>query len=301
MNYTLFAERDITSLEWLLKSSGFKSKCIDINTINVDVSNKCLNLFIKNISLFISTICYKDSYKKYLKTKLSSIEERVIEKIATIDVENNDNKLYMVENISILLKEYFKNNDTLCLDSFLIFNATGFSKDIAFLAQMYCDSYDDEMGNYFFYNEKNGSDFDDKQTNMEIEDLLEFEHIVRNTSEEINLPEDIMNIRRIDLLDKNNKLILLADETKKLELSTLKKILCIDEGDDIIDDVTLIYILVGCIALFDIEQVVIHRNINKNRFEYFLRNLLLLKEFGAFTNTKIFKCKEGNCPKCNIK
>ncbi|MBQ3421067.1 MAG: hypothetical protein IJH34_05255, partial [Romboutsia sp.] len=276
MNYTLFAKRNISSLNWLLKESGFKSKLSNECSISVEVKNDYIDNFVEDLALYVSTIYYKDNYKKCLSRKISIIEDRLIDKIALLDVRNNENKIYMIQNLKILLKEYLKNNDVLCLESFLIFNATGFTKDISFLAQMYCDSYEDDFSNSFYAKERYDmlSTENDESNSEEIsliistEDILEFEHIVKKTRDSIDLPEDISTLKRIDLLESNGKITILADEINKLDLNILKTLLCIEDDNKNVDEVTIIYILVGIIALFNIEQIVIHRNIEKNIFEY---------------------------------
>lgn len=298
MKYTIFAERDILSLEWAFETKNFKTKLIDNYNLEVEVSKKTKDDFIEIIAIYLSSVYYREYYKKYLCSKLCNIEGKIIDKIVELDIENNENKLYMIQNLSILLKEYFKDNDILCLESFLIFNASGFSKDIKFLAEMYCESCDDDLGGLFLNNIKEDNSYTNEDIDEIIDDILDFENAVKSAQHTFVLPDDIDNIKRLDIIYMNGRITFLADETKKLEINSLKSILTIDTLDDFLDNITIVYIIVGTVALLNIKNLVIHKNIPINSFEFFLKSLLKIKDNNGLIDTTIYKCKGDNCSKC---
>ena len=301
MNYIIFAEKELRVLNMALEKANFKTKLINDTNIEIEVTKKNKDDFIKIISIYLSSIYYKEYYKKYVSNELYNIEDRVIEKIVSLDIENNENKIYIVQNLNILLKEYFKDNNILCIDSFLMFNASGFKKDIKFLAEMYCESCDDDLSSLFMNNANEDDYYEDEDIDDIIDDILDFENAVKSAQHTFTLPEDMHDIKRLDIVCINGRITFLANETKKIEMNSLKSILTIETLNDTLDNITIAYIIVGAVALLNIKKLVIHRSISKKSFDFFIDVLSKIKDNDGLKYTSIYKCKSDECSKCKIK
>lgn len=284
--------------ETLVKDFLQDDYCITTNNINrsliIHIKNaKELDDLATRLSLYSLDYIENKIYIK-LKNHLSNeyFDEKVFKSIYKIEP-----KYIYFEVLKIIYKEYLKDNETLNLNSFLIFNCKGLEADFYTMGKEYISIYQDEINSNIMSEDKNNSSDLTTQYYSYIQELCKMVDELKEESTTKNL--DLTKFEEIHVKIYNNSIILTNKENNSLEnqltdLLALNIINKLNTKDSALKTTMLILV---CISLLKTERVIFHTSIQQSLLERILLFLHDSKKINKSLESVSFK-KCNGCHLC---
>lgn len=248
--------------------------------------------FVYTLSEYIVLVNYSNLVKKSLKKK----DEKEVIEIIKRQMENLYSSDYFRINTSILLKEHFKRNFNINLESFYLFNMKGFKEEVKNIIENvnYSMEYDNFLDTQVFGSEN----YEELDLEGEPSDIFSF---IKERAVDEGL--DIESIKEINVYGDKKRLYFKDNKKQKLdyEYFIIKLGIMLDfdfgmkisnEEADTLKDIMLFTCI---ISIFNIKKVIIHKSVDESSKDLLLYNIDIYK-LEDENNYEIIDCK--GCEDC---
>ncbi|MDF2879535.1 MAG: hypothetical protein K0R54_92 [Clostridiaceae bacterium] len=298
MKYKVKCNKEINNFIKVLNDEKIEVISTDLTTVEVLLKDeKEFDLFIKILSFFIVYISYIDLMKEnFTKIGVAKKEMNQILKEELINLEDSE---YFPVLTEILVKDYFRNMNTLNVDSFRLFNMKGFKEEIQLIAKDIIDFREFEKSEV---GEGNFLDEIISKSEEIINQDSEVFTVIRENAEKNGI--DLKEFEEINVFGNEDKLFFKNKSKKnvdeeffatKLGSSLTYK----SENVESVNDVNTLRDILLCLCIlnvFPVNKIIIHKSVSDKAKDLFLYNLEVFKK----ENEKTFNIVICNgCESCD--
>lgn len=307
---TITSENSLSNLSKFIKHTNPRIKTeLESNILTLSFYEKSFSKITTSLAVYILIDLHQLLLKQISKfLKINYTEDSVIKNLCT-----QERYVSYIEPLKILLTDYFKDNSSLDIDSFILFNCRGLQQEIYKIGQDYISIYQEEKNNqknlitkadennqenkfnlidstiayqaYFKELNKLFEEFSDKVKVLgEDTDFLNFEHLhLKSIDDEILL------------VDINNELVenlIRSFLSPTVLYSTIEK-----ELEGVNKTLKIAILMHLCIIAFNTKSIVFHKSVGEDVTTQLLLYLSDSKDTSKFIEeVNLFKC--NGCDFC---